>query len=407
MPNDVPPPVPGSSAADPSVQAGPPPVPGLPGIAESPAAALAAAAVLTSQCPSCGAQTTYQPGTTRLRCSSCGAERDIAASTSDITEHSFDDWVAKNPGAAIATVGAQTVKCSGCGAVSETTDLAGTCQFCKGALIATDHPAGLVAPEAVVPFGLAQKDAQKAFGAWISSRWFAPKALKKVGSAAGLKGTYIPHWTYDAHTETDYRGERGEHYYVTRTRSVSDGKGGSRTETYQEQETRWHPAAGHVNRDFDDVMVLGSHLLPEKKLHKMGPWTLGDAVPFQPEYLTGYSAVRYDVDPTTGADDAKQQMRSTVEGDCRRDIGGDEQRVATMDVSYSQTMFKLVLLPLWIASYLYQGKTWQVLVNANTGEVIGDRPFSKGKIALAIIAVLVVIAVIVGVVLAAKGGGSS
>lgn len=367
----------------------------------------AAPAPLSSTCPSCAAQTAYAPGTTTLSCASCGTRLEIAASTATIREHSLDEWTARHGTVEVASLGAHVMHCQNCGATTETTDLAGTCQFCSGALIAVEHPEGLVVPEAIVPFHVDRRGAQDAFRAWVRSRRFAPNALKKVGSTEGLSGTYVPHWTYDAHTETDYQGQRGDYYYVTVSHQVSDGKGGTRTETRQERRTRWSHASGHVARSFDDVVVVGSTRLDPKKLGKMGPWTLAEATPFQQEYLTGYSALRYDVDPQEGSDQARQQMRSVIEDDCERDIGGDEQRVSDMDVTYSQAMFKLMLMPLWIATYLYGGKTWQVLVNANTGEVVGDRPWSTAKIAAAVIAALVVIGVIVAIVLASQDGSAS
>jgi len=58
-----------------------------------------------------------------------------------------------------------------------------------------------------------------------------------------------------------------------------------------------------------------------------------------------------------------------------------------------------VLMPLWIATYLYSGKTWQVMVNANTGEVVGDRPYSVVKIALAVIAAAAVVGLVVVLVM--------
>ena len=138
----------------------------------------------------------------------------------------------------------------------------------------------------------------------------------------------------------------------------------------------------------------------------MGPWKLTEARPFQQEYLTGYSALRYDVDPQEGAAEARREMRQVIDGDCRRDIGGDEQRVDDMDITYSQAMFKLVLMPLWIATYLYAGKTFQVMVNANTGEVVGRPALERPKIVAAVLPALVVIGVIVALVLASKGSGS-
>lgn len=366
-----------------------------------------APAPLSSTCPSCGAQTAYAPGTASLRCGSCGSELEIAASAATIREHSFDEWVVRHGTVEVAALGAHVLRCQGCGASTETDDLASACQFCSGALIADEHPEGLVAPEAVVPFHVDRRAAQEAFGTWVRSRRFAPNALKKVGSTEGLHGTYVPHWTYDAHTETDYVGQRGDYYYVTVSHQVSDGKGGTRTETRQERRTRWSSASGHVARSFDDVLVVASHQLDDDHLEKMGPWTLADARPFQQEYLTGYSALRYDLDPQAGSEEARVQMRGVIEDDCESDIGGDEQRVSDMDVTYSRAMFKLVLMPLWIATYLYGGKTWQVMVNANTGEVVGDRPWSVPKIVAAVLAALMVIGVVVALVMAGSGGSSS
>lgn len=346
-------------------------------------------------CPTCGAQVSYSPGTTLLRCPSCGSEQVITAA-GDIEEHSYAAW-AQLPPKPVATIGSKVLRCQGCGAATESDMLADTCQFCGGSLIAQEDPPGLVAPEAVVPFGIDKTAANSAFTQWVRSRRFAPNALKKVGATEKISGTYIPHWTFDARTATDYQGQRGEHYWETETYTVSDGRGGTTTQTRQVQRTRWYRASGHVERDFDDVVVPASSTLPAERLDKAGPWPLESAVAFEPRYLAGYSALRYDVDPDVGLAAARTQMEGAIRDDCRRDIGGDEQRVHRMDVRYASIMFKLVLLPLWIASYLYAGTTYQVVINANTGEVLGDRPISKLKVTLAVIAALVVIAAAIAI----------
>lgn len=391
----TPPPLPPSGADSPPPDSAPP-------------AKAAPPQALFASCPTCGSQVTYSPGTTVLKCGACGAEHAIqAGEDTTVDEHSFDEWMGRHPHVKVAALVGQVLRCQGCGAQVETADLATTCQFCSGHLIALSTPEGVVEPEAVVPFEVAGGDAQKAFKKWIGSRWFAPNALKKIGSTESLAGTYVPHWTFDADTATDYDGERGEYYYVTQTRQVSDGKGGTKTETYQERRTRWHDASGHVTRAFDDVMVTASRRLDQKRLDQMGPWKLDQAVAYQPEYLSGYSALRYDVDPEEGSTEARAEMKTTIEEDVRSDIGGDEQRVHRMDVNYSQVLFKLVLLPLWLATYVHAGKQWQVMVNANTGKVTGDRPYSAVKITLAVLAALIVIALIVLVVLSSKDSSTS
>ena len=46
------------------------------------------------------------------------------------------------------------------------------------------------------------------------------------------------------------------------------------------------------------------------------------------------------------------------------------------------------MLPVWISAYRFQNKQYRVMVNAQTGEVSGDRPYSKAKIAIVIVATL-------------------
>jgi hypothetical protein len=129
------------------------------------------------------------------------------------------------------------------------------------------------------------------------------------------------------------------------------------------------------------------------------PWNLSQLVPYNDKYLSGFRSESYQVDVTTGLKEGKDKMTPSIRATVRRDIGGDEQRVLTMNTSYSDITFKHILLPIWISSYRYKGKIYRFLINGQTGEVQGERPYSAIKI---ILAVLLVIAVIVGVILLAS-----
>ena len=87
-------------------------------------------------------------------------------------------------------------------------------------------------------------------------------------------------------------------------------------------------------------------------------------------------------------------MERVIYNDVRQDIGGDEQRIDSIDSDYRAETFKHVLLPVWMAAYKYSGKSYRFLVNGQTGEVQGERPWSVWKIALAVIAALIVAGVV-------------
>jgi Zn finger protein HypA/HybF involved in hydrogenase expression len=340
-------------------------------------------------CTGCGARVEYAPGTTTLVCPYCGYTQQIAAVDTQVQEHDFAAW-ATLPDKPRLQLGTHVLQCRQCGAQTQTDDLSGSCSFCGAPVVVEVSADPQIAPEGVVPFQIDQRAAQDAVRTWVGSRWFAPNRLKKVSASETMKGTYLPFWTYDAQTESDYRGQRGEHYYVTETYTDDEG----RTQTRQVQRTAWYPAAGHVARMFDDVVVPASGHLPTNRLAAMGPWATDQAKAYQPDYLSGFRTLRYDVEPDQGLEAAKQEMARVIEGDCRDDIGGDEQIVNSVNTAYSELMFKLLLMPVWIAAYLYGGKTFQVLVNAHNGQVVGERPYSWIKIFFASLAALIVIAVI-------------
>jgi predicted RNA-binding Zn-ribbon protein involved in translation (DUF1610 family) len=340
-------------------------------------------------CSGCGARVEFAPGTTVLRCPYCGHEQQVAGAGRAVREHSYAELL-ELPRKPLAAIGAHRFRCEKCGARTESDALSEQCQFCRAPLVADVLADDLIAPEAVLPFGVDHNGVRTALRGWVSSRWFAPGSLKKVSEAESLKGTYLPHWTYDASTVSDYDGERGEHYWDTETYTETvDGE--SVTRTRQVQRTRWYSADGTVSRDFDDVLVTATSHVAAEHLAALTPWPLADAVAYHPDYLAGYHTLRYDCEPEAGLEAAKQQMAPVIEQDCRGDIGGDEQRLHSVDTSYSNIAYKLLLLPVWIVCYLHAGRTYQVLVNARTGEVIGERPYSVAKIVAAVVAAILVI----------------
>jgi hypothetical protein len=89
--------------------------------------------------------------------------------------------------------------------------------------------------------------------------------------------------------------------------------------------------------------------------------------------------------------------------DVKFDIGGDAQQVTSMRARYSDVTFKHVLLPVWLASYRWRNKAYQVVVNGRTGAVSGERPYSGWKIAVAVVLALVVAAALGYVVAVSQG----
>ena len=335
-------------------------------------------------CESCGAKVEFAPGKDALECPYCGSETHIPASTEGIEEQEFSWDIEDHLGDDAETVEVRSVQCQSCAASVEPspTHEAFPCPYCGSSIVDQVKSERLIKPQAVLPFRIERHAALQSFRKWVKTRWFAPNALKKLARVEDrLKGLYAPYWTYDADTVTRYTGRRGEEYTV----SYTDSEGNRKTRT----EVRWYPASGTVSRDFDDVLVVGSNSLPRDLAEALEPWDVQNLVSFKAEYLSGFSAERYQLGVKGGWIRARERMEEIIRGDVKRDIGGDRQQIHSMNTKHSEITFKHVLLPMWICSYRYKDKVFRFLVNARTGEVQGERPWSWIKISLAVIAGLI------------------
>ena len=362
----------------------------------------------TFECESCGASLTFSPGAATLECEYCGHQQaipsaDEAGIEREVVEYDFAEGLAKARRVKTSDLvqGGKEVQCNGCGAHTVMAEQSGNCPYCDTPMVAAveDDAATMILPESVLPFKLDDRKARDEFHSWINGLWFAPNDLKSRASAGRIDGVYMPYWTYDSNTTTRYRGERGEHYYETESYTDSEGN----RQTRQVRKTRWYSASGTVRNTFDDVLVYASKALPRPLVRKLEPWDLGDLKPYDPGYLSGFVAEKYSVDLEAGFKIAEDRMEPTIRTTIRSDIGGDEQRIQWMNIQHADVTWKHFLLPLWISSFRYDEKVYRFMVNARTGEVAGERPYSVIKIVLF---VLFIVAVVGGIIFAVNASGA-
>lgn len=335
-------------------------------------------------CGQCGAVLNFAVGTHSLECQYCGHENPISNDGSPLLELDFHAALRQLQTSPEVGSVDDTISCPNCAAqfALDAHIHAGDCPFCGTNVVTHTGHAKPLKPKGLLPFAVTEKEAHDAYKSWLNKRWFAPGEMKKYArNDASLNGVYIPYWTYDSDTETAYRGQRGEVYYVTR-RYTKTVNGRRVTRTRQVPKVRWYPASGRTSRHFDDVLVGASKTLPRKITDWLAPWDLENLIPYTEDYLAGFSSEVYQVELDEGFDIAQQTMDTVIRGDVRRAIGGDQQRISNVRTAHSDTTFKHVLLPLWTAGFQFRGKTYRFVVNGRTGRVRGERPYSIVKIVL-------------------------
>jgi len=336
----------------------------------------------TFPCDRCGADLRFKPGLGSLRCEYCGKVNEIPQSEQEIAELDLAAYLDTDE-EHHDTEEHAVIACQTCGAQPEIDpSITSTeCPFCGSSIVRQGATRRVIKPRALLPFVVDRRLGRQLFRKWLKKLWFAPNRLKKAATIdQRLKGVYVPHWTFDSSTITYYKGRRGT------TRSTGFGKN---RRTY----TSWRNISGVITHSFDDVLVRASGSLPREHADELEPWDLQNLVPYEDAYLAGFTAEAYSLDLKGGFRVATGVMDEHLRRMVKRDIGGDEQQIVSMRTQHRAVTFKHILLPVWISAYRFHGKTYRFLINARTGEVRGERPYSAWKITLAAL-----VGVLVGVV---------
>ncbi len=344
------------------------------------------------ECPACGAQAEWDPATQKLRCAFCGTESPyhLDRDQGKVVELDLVKALRELPD---EERGWQTerrsVQCQSCRAVMvfDPARVGQNCEFCGSpALVDYQEIRAPIRPQGVLPFRVDASRVRDDIRRWWKSRWFAPGRLAIAALVDTIKSLYIPYWTFDARVHCPWTAEAGYYYYVNVPGRDSKGRPVMR----QERRVRWEPAAGVVDTAFDDEAVPGTQGLPIDLLKGVEPFPTREVVAYDTAFLSGHVVEHYQVVLLEAAQRSLEQMHAKLVAMCSQQVPGDTQRNLQIAPEYSERTFKHVLVPVWLLTYGYRARTYQVIVNGYTGTIAGQRPYSAWKVAFAIVLAIVV-----------------
>ena len=304
----------------------------------------------------------------------------------------------------------RTLACPECGATSQIPEgeRTASCPFCAAAFVSQGEAAGRHAPEFLLPFSITESKAQEKFHEWIGRfAFFAPDDLSRKASVGGLRGVYVPFWSFSMRSDSAWRARLGEYWYETVTETYTtteNGKTLTRTRTKQVRHTEWYPLDGRFHQFHSHYLVCASKGLTQDSAERIQPFPVGELTRYAPHYLSGWLAEEYFVDRESAMTASTHEFRERELRDIREFLPGDTSADLEASTEFHDVTEDLVYLPIWILAYRYREKVFQFVLNGATGEGHGDKPVSAWKVAFF---VLIVIAIIIAVVflLSSRSGG--
>lgn len=332
------------------------------------------------KCPRCEGTMDYNPQTKGLKCPYCDYEEEIPTNC-DFNESAeeLDFYSAEQTGNCNWGVEKKTVICKSCGAESvyDALEISNECPYCGSNQVMEEKGKDTLAPGGVIPFVITAKEAAARFKGWIKRQIFCPRKAKESAKPKAFKGVYLPYWTFDTHTESEYTAQYGKHRRIR----GNDGK--------DKIVTDWYGTSGYYTENIDDQLVIGTNRHDDNMLRKIEPFNTADNKTYKPEYVAGFISERYSIGLKDAWESAKKFISSRLRSNIRQKIirayNADDVRNLNIRTSYSNITYKYLLLPIWISSFRYKDKIYQFVVNGQTGEVAGKTPISPLRVAIAVI----------------------
>lgn len=336
--------------------------------------------VMEYKCPSCGGYLEFDAVSQKLKCPYCESEFEtsqFADETKDTKENNTHTQNGrKNPQSASGwsveeLKGMYVYACKSCGGeiIGDETLGATRCPYCGNTVVMKEQFSGDLRPDLIIPFTKTKEEAIRNLESHVKRSIFAPKEYKSRDSLEEIRGVYVPFWLYDTDASFDMN-------FATRVMGRTWREGDYICQEY----TDFHiHKAGTV--DFAGIPVDASTKMADELMDSLEPFDLNQAVPFNPVYMAGYAADRYDVDQHQNEGRLDERIKDFVNHDIRNEL----REYATVQsigghVQVGKKRARYVLLPVWVLSSTWNGEIYTYAMNGQTGKVAGRIPVDQNSV---------------------------
>lgn len=269
-------------------------------------------------------------------------------------------------------------ECTGCGATLtwELEARSLQCAFCGRSALEERATVRIPPPRLVIPFQIDQTRAGAIFRESVGRGLFRPGDLLRKLAVTEMRGVYLPCWAFSVEC----------HLYWTADSNFTPL--GAKAE--------WAPHFGEHRARCERRLILASGALTPYETGKLGSWNLAQAVPWAPELVRDMPVEAFSVTRKRARALAFEGFEQQVRTDCAAQIPGSRHRNLRINPLYEGAEAWPLLVPVWILTWEYRGRSSRFLINGQTGKFEGRAPVSPWRVlaAAALVALVFVLLVL-------------
>ena len=312
-------------------------------------------------CGNCSGKLIFNPASQKLECVSCGSKfrpEDVKDVNAEAHSKYYDTRV---------------YVCGHCGAevVTSDTEVSTFCVYCGNPAIVFSRISREYRPDGLIPFKVTKEEAIRNIRSKFIKNPIVPQAVKNKLTPENLRGIYIPYWIINAdYTEADFLSGEVQH-------------GKRRT-------TEYFTRAGEVS--LKNIPIDGSDILNDDTSRKLEPFYLENAVDFDEDYLNGFYSNTTDLTYKDLRRSAAERCHKLFEEEVVESVTAENVKI--QDTHYWVDIHDdpiYMMMPVWFFTFRHEDTPYTILVNGQSGKVVGTMPFEKKRIvALAVISFILI-----------------
>jgi DNA-directed RNA polymerase subunit RPC12/RpoP len=301
-------------------------------------------------CSNCSGRLIFNPATQQLECAACGSKfypEDVQDINADVHSKYYDTRV---------------YTCAHCGAevITSDTEVSTFCVYCGNPSINFTRISKECRPDGIVPFQITKEQAVESVKKKFLKNPIIPKEVKAKAVPENFRGIYVPYWVINARfSETDYLSGM-----------VKNDK---------RDEKRYYQRAGTCS--FANVPIDGSSILNDEVSMKLEPFIFNGAKDFDEDYLNGFYSNTSDMTYTGLRESAANRCHKLFADEALTTIPGKKQKLEDsiywIDIQDDPLY---MMMPVWFFTFNYKDKPYTILVNGQTGKVVGTMPWEEKRI---------------------------
>ncbi len=341
------------------------------------------------RCPGCGSALVYSPQENGMRCKYCNQVYQMyelvgEPEADDVQVNTYEEpredekMIQENWGNQ-KSFEVKVYSCTACGAelmVNEN-EASTFCAYCGQPTVVFSRVSKELQPDYCVPFTLTGEQAVAKIRAKLNKGMFVPDEIKNV-KVDKLRGIYVPYWLHDVkiRERANIKAEKGS------------GKQRHTVYCFRDAEATYHRVTSDASRKLNDELS-----------QRLEPYGMNELKDFKPEFLSGFYADRYDVEEEQTRAIAGLRAKEFIEEDIISTVKYSSPKIIDSDYRYEILQQEYALLPAWFMTFWYKQQLYTILVNGQTGKVVGNVPISKKKVGAFLGILTPILAFVMGIIM--------